>query len=126
MKKIILVIVLLISLGANSVFADGVKSFADSVAYGIFKTAWPTAKYKDVEVLSSEKEYSKYNITLKFYGNSRICMMGSCPLWFKLKLKTTNNFKIEDMEVLEHNAIMQPPFETSGTISKAILEANSN
>jgi len=67
-----------------------------------------------------------YNILLKFSGNSRICFMGSCPLWFILKIDMDLNYNIKDINVLEHNAKLAPPFETSGAVAKAIAEANSN
>ena len=36
-----------------------------------------------------------------------------------------SNYNIQDMGVIEHNAVLQPPFKTSGAIAKAMLEANS-
>lgn len=124
MKKRFLFIILSISFSITGLFANPVKDFAEGIAYGIYKAAWPTATYKSVEVVEHQSDNSSSYITLKFNGNSSVCMVGDCPLWFKLKIKTDQNFHIENMSLLEHNAILQPPFKTSGAIAQAVIEAN--
>ena len=127
MKNLILKFILLISLGANVLFANPVNDFMNSVASGIFSTAWPTAKYKNVEIVENKKMSSGYDIVVKFNGNSNgtLCMVGECPLWFTLDIKTDLDFSIKSMKVLEHNAILAPPFQTSGAIAQAIINANN-
>lgn len=127
MKNLVVRIFLLISLGANMLFANPVNDFVNTVASGIFSTAWPTAKYKDVEIVENQKTSSGYDIVLKFNGNSSgfVCMSGNCPLWFTLNIQTDSDFSITDMKVLEYNSIIAKPFQTSGSIAKAIINANS-
>lgn len=127
MKNLGVRIFLLISLGANILFANPMNDFMDSVASGIFSTAWPTAKYKNVEIVENKKTSSGYDIVVKFNGNSSgtLCMVGNCPLWFTLDIQTDSNFSIRNMRVLEHNAILAPPFQTSGAIAQAIINANN-
>lgn len=127
MRKITLVILILISLGVNSMFANPIKDFADSVASGIFTTAWPTAKYKNVEVVTYDKTNYGYDIVLKFNGNSSgyMCMVGDCPLWFTLDVQTNTNLSIKNMKVLDYNSIVAKPFQTAGAIAQAIRDANN-
>ncbi len=134
MKNFIFKIFLVLSIVVNISFAveveEGteehnlVKSFADKVAYGIFKAAWPTAKYKTTDVESIRKNSSGYDLIFKLQGNSRICLIGKCPLWFTLDIKTDSEFHIKDMEVLGYKSILAAPFQTSGSLAKAMLEAN--
>lgn len=123
MKKIIMVLLLV----ANALFAvslQTVKDFANGVSYTVFKAAWPTATYKNAEVLDYRSDNSSNYIVLKLKGNSKICAIGECPLWLDLKITTNQQFAIKNMEVLQHNAILQPPFQTSGAVAQAIVEAN--
>lgn len=127
MKNLILKFVLSVSLCVNIVYANPVNDFADSIASTIFKIAWPSARYKKVEVVEHNKISSGYNIILKFNGNSNgmLCMVGDCPLWFTLNLQTDSNFSIKNMKVLEYNAIIAKPFQTAGAITQAMQEANN-
>lgn len=127
MKKSFISVLFVLCLSITSVFAipNPIKEFADGIAYSTFKTAWPTAKYSDIEVLEYEETSSGYDIVLKFKGNSRVCFVGTCPLWFKLEVLTDSSFIVKNMKVLEHNAKLAEPFATSGSIAKAMLDANS-
>lgn len=127
MRKYILLLLLVISLGSNSLFANPVNDFVKSIANGIFSTAWPTAKYKDVEIVENKKTSYGYDIVLKFNGNSNgaLCMVGNCPLWFTLGLQTDSDFSIKSMKVLESNSIIAKPFQTAGAVAQAMQEANT-
>jgi hypothetical protein len=131
MKKVLLTIYLVFSLSISSINADEkdesiIEYFSNGVASGIFRTAWPTATYSDFEYMGKERIAGGYQVQLKFKGNSNMCFVGTCPLWFKLGIDLDFEYNIKDMSVLKHNAIMQPPFKTSGAIAQAIAEANSN
>jgi hypothetical protein len=133
MKKFLVSVCVILHLTISSLYATTaeddkniVQYFSDGVANSIYKTAWPTATYKDVELLDSEDITGGYKVQIKFKGNSNMCMIGTCPLWFILEIKMDLEYSIKDMYVLKHNAIVQPPFKTSGAIASAILEANSN
>lgn len=127
MKKKFLVIVLFVSFSVTGLFANPVKDFAEAIAYGIYQLAWPSATYKNVEVEDFKSDGSSKQIILKFNGNSNqsVCFVGDCPLWFTLKIYTDQEFHIQSMSVIEHNAILQPPFKTSGAIAQAVANANS-
>lgn len=127
MKKLVVTIFLLISLGANILFANPVSDFINSVASGIFSTAWPTATYKSIEILENKQISSGYETVVKFKGNSsgKLCMVGDCPLWFTLDIHMDSEHSISSIRVLEHNAILAPPFQTSGAIAQAIIYANN-
>jgi len=134
MKKLLVSIYLVLYVFVNGLYANSqteneksiIQHFGDGIAYSIFKTAWPTAEYKDIELIKSEEIATGYEIILKFKGNSNICFMGTCPLWFKLDIITDFEFNIKDMSVLDHNAKLAAPFESAGAIAKAIANANSN
>lgn len=126
MKKIILTITLLISIATNSLSAYSVDEFANDVGYTIFKIAWPTATYKNIEVLDQKSTSNGYMIIFKFNGDSNLCSGDTfCSLWFKLKMNLDNDFNIQDMEVLSHNAFFSRPFKTVGAIGQAMNDANS-
>lgn len=127
MKNLVVRIFLLISLGANILFANPISDFINSVASGIFSTAWPTATYKSVEILENNQTSSGYDTIVKFKGNSsgKLCMVGDCPLWFTLGIQMDSEHSIKSIKVLEHNAILSPPFQTAGAIAQAVNNANS-
>lgn len=124
-KSVVVRVFLLVSLGVNVLFANPVNDFADKVAYGIFSTAWPTATYKKVEMVNYHKTSYGYDIVLKFNGNSNMCMVGDCPLWFTLDMQTDSNFFIKNMSVLDYNSIIAKPFQTAGAVAQAVRDANS-
>ena len=130
MKKIVMSITVFITYGLSIVYAappdpNVVQRFSNTIAHGIYKAAWPTAKYSNVEVESyGEKSNGDYYLELKLSGNGRVCFIGKCPLWFKLLITTDTGWSIKNMRVLKHNAKMVEPFSISGSIRKAIKENN--
>lgn len=104
--------------------AGSVSDFVRSIGKPVFKMAWPTAKYHSYEVVDINSYSWGYSIDVKFKGESNMCWVDYCPLWFKLRIKTNNSFDVKDMDVINHNAILAPPFETAGALAKAMAEAN--
>lgn len=125
MKEKVLIILLFIGISSSNLFAITAEEFADNVAYTIFKTAWPTAKYKDTKVLQQQRTSDGYVFIFKFNGNSRMCLIGDCPLWFKLKINLDYNFHVENMEVLDYQSLIAKPFQTAGSMAVAITESNN-
>ncbi|MBW5291357.1 MAG: hypothetical protein Rsou_0056 [Candidatus Ruthia sp. Asou_11_S2] len=128
MKKLIMSVAVFVTFGLSVVYATPhvVQRFSNTIAYGIYKAAWPTARYSDVEVEGyGEKSNGDYYLELKLSGNGRVCFIGKCPLWLKLLITTDTGFNIKNMRVLKHNAKMVKPFSVSGSIAQAIAETNN-
>ena len=125
MKKIILTVVLFIIIGANNLFAYSVEEFGDDVGYTIFKTAWPTATYKDTEVINYKRTDDGYDVVIKFNGKSNLSFFGKGLIWFKLLINTNDEFKIQNMDIIDYHSILAQPFQTTGAISQAMNNANS-
>ncbi|BBB23937.1 hypothetical protein CVFO_0717 [Isorropodon fossajaponicum endosymbiont JTNG4] len=112
MKKLIISVAVFVTFGLSVVCAtppepNVVQRFSNTIAYGIYKAAWPTARYSDVEVENyGEKSNGDYYLELKLSGNGRVCFIGKCPLWSKLLITTDTGFNIKNMRVLKHNAKM--------------------
>lgn len=123
MKKFILTIFLVFSLGANVLFANPIQNFVDSIAYSTFKTAWPTATYESVEIFEHRETSYGHEVTIRLIGKSKMYVIGNCPLKLDLLLSTNSSYIIKDVEVLKHNAIMQPPFKTVSSIKDAVIKA---
>lgn len=120
MKKLGFVFTFIIFIGANTLFANPIEKFVDSIAYSIFKLAWPTAHYSDVEVMEYDETSYGYEMIIRLKGESSFCLKDHCPLKLDLKVVTSSNFSIEDVSVKRHNAILQPPFKTIDSVADAL------
>ena len=118
---LLLMISILVSSNAR---ADSVSDFVRSIGYPVFKVAWPTATYKSYQVVDIDSYSWGYSMDVKFKGESNMCLMDSCPLWFKLRIKVNNSFDVKDMDLVDHNALLAPPFATTGALAQAMIEAN--
>lgn len=122
MKKFIVLILLLFSIFSNTMFANPVESFIESIAYSIFKAAWPTAEYKEFEIFKHETTETGHYLIIRFTGESSFCFLEKCVLKLDLGITTNSDFNIKNIQVIKHNAIMVEPFASAS----ALLEILKN
>lgn len=128
MKKIIFIFffylqISIIPLNAGTLSA--LEEFAHNISETVFNIAWPTANYRDVEVVDFYDYPTKTIVYIKFIGESSMCFISRCPLSFELKITLDKEYSIKSMSVIEHNAILSPPFKTVGDIAYAMSQANN-
>jgi hypothetical protein len=91
--------------------------FFRSIAASIYKLAWPTATYRDIEFGGFRREPGGLAVIIKLSGEG----LFEKNLWLKLGIIVNRN-GIEDIKVMGHNAMFVPPFETSKTMAKLLAE----
>jgi hypothetical protein len=91
---------------------DDARSFLRSVAATIYRLAWPTATYKQIEFAGFQREPDGLAVAVKLSGEG---LLGD-NLWLKLGI-VLNGDGIKDVRVLGHNALLAGPFETSKAIN---------
>lgn len=95
-----------------------IEQFVNSVAKTIYKLAWPTATYRSVSLDGVAFVDEGANVMIVLSG---ISAFDNDKLWLKLSVMIRNG-SIADIRVIDHNAILAPPFATSGAIAKALKE----
>jgi hypothetical protein len=118
MKKIFFILIVIVQLNAGVL-----ESTFDTMANFIFKTAWPTATYEDYEIFEVDNQNN--TIIVKMNGYSNLTFMGKGKLYMKIKLYFTENYEIQNVRVISHNAILSPPFNTTKSIAKLISESGN-
>ena len=118
MKKIFFILIVIVQLNAGMI-----ESTFDTMANFIFKTAWPTATYEDYEIFEVDNQNN--TIIVKMNGHSNWTFIGKGKLHMKIKLFFTDDYAIRDVRVINHNAILSPPFNTVKSISKLISESGN-
>jgi hypothetical protein len=119
---VVFLLILSISLCAqaqttNDPDTDGVAAFLRSVAATIYKLAWPTATYKDIEFGGFERESNGLAVVIKLSGEG----LFEKYLWMKLGI-VVNRDGIQDVKVLGHNGMFAAPFETTKAMGNLMLE----
>lgn len=91
---------------------DKIASFMDSVASTVYKLAWPSATYKSWRFDDFRRTPGGYRLVLKLSGLSGF---DGSDLWLKIGF-LMNSDGLKDWSVVDHNAILMPPFKTSQAI----------
>jgi hypothetical protein len=97
---------------------DGaVTALVNSVAGKIYKLAWPTATYKSVSIEDFEPVDGGVDVTVRLSGSSGF---DGSELWLDLVFLVRDG-KLQTFKVRDHNAILVPPFITSGKMAEALV-----
>jgi hypothetical protein len=86
---------------------SGIRAFVHNVGETIYGLAWPTAKFKGMSVSSVRPVVDGFDVVVKLTGES----MWGGELWLKLGMEFRND-GLDDLLVLDHNALLFKPFET--------------
>jgi len=96
---------------------DDLAGFLNSAAAGIYEMAWPTATYRSAEFGGFQREADGIAVIVKLSGEG---LFGD-NLWLKLGLVVNRN-GIQDVRVIDHDALFAPPFATSKAIGDLLVE----
>jgi len=83
MERIVITVLLFISISTSNLLAYSVEEFGDDVGYTIFKTAWPTATYRNTEVIRQRSTSTGYDVVIKFNDYLSINGLKAKPTLFK-------------------------------------------
>ena len=96
---------------------DELAAFLNSAAAGIYKLAWPTATYKRAEFGGFERVRDGIAVTMKLSGTG---LFGD-SLWLRLGIVVNSN-GIQDVRVIDHDALFAAPFATAKTLGELAVE----
>ncbi len=92
-------------------------SFFHSVAATIYTLAWPTATFKKAEFSGFQRVSNGIAVVMKLSG---VGLFGD-NLWLKLGV-VVNKDGIQDIKVIDHDALFAGPFETTKAMRDLIVE----
>lgn len=95
--------------------ARGLVHGVASMVYGL---AWPTATYKTYKVKSFHRVRRGYDVTVRLSGTS---YFSNDSLWVDLVIEFRDG-EPSGTRVINHNAILVEPFETSRALAQALDE----
>ena len=107
--RLVLVVLLITVACAAQTNAQGPdRGFFDSIAQFTYNMAWPTATYVKWNFDSVREVPGGYDVVLLLDGRSGF---DKSDLWLKLGVALRSN-GIDNIWVVDHNAILVPPFKT--------------
>jgi hypothetical protein len=98
---------------------DSATSFLSSAAATIYNLAFPTATYKKVEFGGFELQRDGIAVTMKLSG---VGMLGD-NLWVRLGMGVGDG-RVKDFRVIDHDALLAPPFATTAALARGLVELN--
>ncbi len=95
------------------------RGLVESVAAGLYRFAWPSATYKSWALKQVQPVTGGLDIVTRLTGTSR---WDGSDLWLELLLELRRD-GLRDVRVVQHNAILVPPFVTSDAIAQGLVRA---
>ncbi len=115
--KWFLVVILILGCTLSVLASDeDPKGFVESISETVYTWAWPTATYEDVSIKSIDPVANGHDIQVKLSGKSGL---SGGDLWLVIIFKLRNG-SLQDIRVLDHNALIAEPFSTVKTMGLLI------
>ena len=94
------------------------KSLVESIAGVVYAAAWPTATYENFSIKSIDPVANGYDVLVKLSGKSG---WNDGDLWLVIVFNLRNG-ELKDVSVVNHNALLSPPFATTKAIGELIAD----
>lgn len=98
---------------------EDADSLFRSIAGTIYKLAWPTATYKKAEFSGLQRVSNGIAVVMRLSGEG---LFGD-DLWLKLGV-VVNKDGIQDIKVIDHDALFAGPFATAKALGELVAELN--